>query len=247
MRLLHFPILMAVCFFAPLSGEASEPKSDLIKKHIQEFISTIAPCASCTVNPLSREAGEQILGHTTIKDLNGKDIPVSVMNDEYALKIFQEMTAQRKIPFGFPEDGCYARAHEMSFQLDKQSIHTGKVFATGRFRVDNGKAAKGVITWGFHVAPFFLVDDGKVKRPWVIDPSLFYEPVTLDAWLNKLTEHPTSELKEVFLTNRYIYHLRHKDRQISDFDPEDMKAAKRLMRKYLKKDTKRAQDASSRP
>lgn len=174
-------------------------------------------------------------------------MPITVMNDEYILKIFQEMTVQKKIPFGYPEDGCFARAHEMSYQLDQKEIHTGKVFATGRFRVDNSKAEKGVITWGFHVAPFMLVDDGKVKKPWVIDPSLFYEPVPIEKWLEKLTEHPSSKLDEVFLTNRYVYHLRHKDRRLLDFDPEDLKAARKLMKKYLKKDDRRTRRASAYP
>ncbi len=237
-------IFVAIIAFSVV-GHANN-KSEVIKKRVQEFIASIAPCEKCK-NPLTREAGEQPLGQTTIKDLHGDDIPMTVMNDEYVLKLFQEMTVQRKIPFGYPEDGCYARAHEMAYQFDQMDIHSGKVFATGVFRIENSKAKNGVITWGFHVAPFVLVDDGKVKKPWVIDPSLFYEPVPIERWLEKLTEHPAAKLKEVFLTNRYIYHLRHKDRRLQDFDPEDLRAARKVMKKYLKKDDKRTRRASAFP
>src|SRR4051812_47305501 len=110
-------VLLLVLFFHAFSANA-EPasKTEIVKSKARAIESTMGECA-CTIAPASRDADDAPVGKTTLKDLHGDDFTVSVVNDEFALKLFQEMTVQRKIPFGFPEDGCFARAHEMAFQL----------------------------------------------------------------------------------------------------------------------------------
>lgn len=214
-----------------------------IRSKVDKISSSMSPCR-CTLRATSREADESPMGQVTIKDLHGDPMPISVVNDEMALRLFEEMTVQRKIPFGFPEDGCFARAHEMSLQLDKKGIATGKVFATGSFHIDSEKAARGYVTWVFHVAPFFVVDSGKEQKIWVIDPSMFNEPTRLDKWLLALNAHAKSRLDSVYLTSRYIYHPSDKDRRLHDFDPEDLKKSERILKRYLKTQTKREQKAT---
>jgi hypothetical protein len=230
-------LILLILFFASASHSAAS-KATLpripVSKLVQKLQSTIGPCSGCKLNSTARNAGDSPLGKTTLKDLHGRKIDVTVMNDEYALKIFQEMTVQQKIPFGFPEDGCYARAEEMSYQLDKKGIKTGKVFAHGLFRVDNDKATDGYVSWIFHVAPFVVVESGKTREIWVIDPSLFFEPVSLETWLTTLSGHPKSKIDKVYLTNRFIYHWKHRDQVMSSFDGEDLNSARRTMRRYLK-------------
>ena len=217
--------------------------SETATKAAQKLERAIGACPSCKP-ALTRTSGDHPLGAAEVEDVNGRKFEMSVMNDEFALKIFQEMTEQGKIPFGFPEDGCYARAHEMSYQLDKKKIYTGKVFATGNFRVDHDKTEKGAVTWQFHVAPVVIVDDGKAKRFWVIDPSLFYEPTTLASWLEALTAHPKSRLKEAFVTNRFIYVPRARGRKLDAFDRKDLDSTRAVMKKYLRTDQKRAKQAA---
>lgn len=216
--------------------------SSVVSGFLRKLEASITPC-ECTVSAISPEAVEKPLGKSTLKDLHGRTIPITVMNDEFAIKIFQEMTVQGKIPFGFPEDGCYARAHEMARLLEKRKVLTAKVFALGKFRIDTEKAKNGSVTWGFHVAPVIEVDDGKEKHLWVIDPSLFYEPVSLEAWLKSLTSHPKSQLNEVFLTSRFIYHPNHRDRVLNDYRSEDVKSAETIMKKYLKRDQERIKES----
>lgn len=196
------------------------------------------------IDPLSPLADTQAIGKVWTKDLKQATLQVSVVNEEYALRLFQEMTVQNNIPFGFPEDGCYARAHEMSFQFKKKGIATGKIFATGKFRISNEKADKGGVTWGFHVAPFLtLYRDGKLDI-LIVDPSLFHEPVLLDDWLGALTSHPRSRLDSVFFTSPFVYHISQKNRRLKAFDPNDLRKSRRLMQRYLKRQTDRERSQS---
>ena len=227
------------CVMSSAYAMADAGRDGAVRARLKSLIAAIGPCADCSVSAIAREAGDAPLGVAPVKDLHGRNTSVSVVNDEFALKLFQEMTVQRKIPFGFPEDGCYARAHEMSYQLDKKKIETAKIFATGLFRLDNGKAESGIVTWGFHVAPVLIVDDGKTKSLLVIDPSLFLEPASVEDWLMKLTSHNKARLDSAFITNRYVYHLKHKDRRLTEFDSNDLAAAQRLMRRYRHRDADR--------
>lgn len=215
------------------------PKTpEVIETLDKRLSSSIGKCA-CTIDPASPNADSKVIGTVSLPDFRGDKVTVSVVNDEYALRLFQEVTMQKKIPFGFPEDGCFARAYEMSYQFSRKGISTGKVFAHGVFRLADDKAKKGAVTWSFHVAPFLVVDTGKEKQIAVIDPSLFFEPVTLRAWLEALTVHPKSSLKEVYFTNRYVYHHVNRERHLTDFDPEDLKKACKLMKRYRKRQTQR--------
>jgi hypothetical protein len=132
----------------------------------------------------------------------------------------------------------------MSFQLEKKRVLTAKVFAHGSFRVANDKAENGGVVWGFHVAPVIVVDDGKERTLWVFDPSMFYEPVTLENWLASLTEHPKSRLKSVYLTSRFTYHYQRKEKALTDYDPEDLRAARKIMRRYLDSEKSRTKKQS---
>jgi hypothetical protein len=222
-----------------ISVAPKRAEKSVVQEIVRRLQESIGACIGCKTNPTAREAGEAPLGKTSLKDLHGRKIIASEMNDEYALKIFQEMTVQQKIPFGFPEDGCYARAHEMAYQLDKKGISTGKVFAHGFFRIDSDKAINGYVSWIFHVAPFVVVNSGKNREIWVIDPSLFFEPVSLETWLKTLNAHPKSKISKVYLTSRYNYHWRDRDTVLKDFDEEDLGSARRTMKRFLKREDHR--------
>lgn len=239
---LAFTLAFVLTFSLSFSASADESKKtaerEKLVKSLSASMGTFVPQGS-RVDPASQEADDDPLGKTSLKDLHGEPFTVSVINDEYLLKLFQGLTVQGKIPFGFPEDGCYARAHEMAYQLDRKGISTGKVFAHGEFHVDSDKAAKGRVTWNFHVAPIIVVDSGQSREIWVIDPSLFFEPVTLDSWLAALGKHPKSKISRVYFTSRFIYHHRDRDRRLRAFDDEDLGAARRLMKRYSKSESKR--------
>ena len=95
-----------------------------------------------------------------INSPTGSEFNVSVVSEKFAQELFQEMVNQAHIPFAYLEDGCYARAHEVSRLLVKKSVITGKVFVEGDLRVKTKNSHKGYIEWWYHVAPTLIVDKG---------------------------------------------------------------------------------------
>ena len=238
-----FSTSAAILFFPPVctaNPAYSKPRKDEIVRRFDKKIAKLIGKCTCTLDPSADDAAGKPLGQITVQSFRNKEMSISVVSEEYALRLFQEMTMQKKIPFGFPEDGCFARAHEMAFQLSlkgivsDKGIATGKIFASGLFRLANEQAAKGAVSWSFHVAPFVIVDTGKEHQIRVIDPSLFYEPVALKEWLEALVVHSKAKLKSVYLTNRFVYHPSDRNRDLTDFDPDDLRKSHKLMKRYLK-------------
>jgi hypothetical protein len=103
-----------------------------------------------------------------------------------AVKVFRLMAGQKDIAFRFPIDGCYARAELMIERLRKKRLHPYRVWSVANgeplyARTKNNP--HGHVTWGYHVAPVLRVRFGKASQRWyVIDPSLFTRPVTIDQW-----------------------------------------------------------------
>lgn len=101
------------------------------------------------------------------------------------------------IPFQYVRDGCYARAHKMRALIkDKFGYCVEKVFSFGnngteRLAVRANKWGGCCVTWWYHVAPLIRVTM-KIKlrnqiltftMAYVIDPSMFNQPVPLSTWL----------------------------------------------------------------
>lgn len=87
------------------------------------------------------------------------------------------------IPFTYPVDGCYARAHEMCRLMMAENETPEKVWIFGGLLVPTTNNSDCYISWGWHVAPTLMVTQPNgppVKM--VIDPSLCTTPVTPDDW-----------------------------------------------------------------
>jgi len=85
------------------------------------------------------------------------------------------------IPFLYPDNGCWARAHEMCRLMIQDGAHPAKVWIRGALRVNSRNKPNCLVEWYWHVAPTLQVDVGTVQT-YVIDPSLFDEPVPLATW-----------------------------------------------------------------
>ena len=88
------------------------------------------------------------------------------------------------IPFMYPTDGCWARAHEMCRLMINMGVSPEKVWIQGwPLNTPTKNDPDCHVIWGWHVAPTVCV-----RGPWflrqkmVIDPSLFTTPVTVPAW-----------------------------------------------------------------
>jgi hypothetical protein len=98
------------------------------------------------------------------------------------------------IPFQYVRDGCYARAHKMRWIITtKYRYCCEKVFSFANQNNDTlaVKADKWggcCVFWWYHVAPLVRVrinlGFGSVVLAFVIDPSMFDQPVLLSSWLS---------------------------------------------------------------
>jgi hypothetical protein len=91
------------------------------------------------------------------------------------------------IPFLYPYDGCWGRAHEMCRLMRLDGLRPCKVWIQGGLRVDTANSINCFVQWGWHVAPTLCVRGTGclgwfIVRSMVFDPSLFTTPVTKAQW-----------------------------------------------------------------
>jgi len=90
------------------------------------------------------------------------------------------------IPFLYPDDGCWARAHEMCRLMINMGLTPRKVWisANTRLHVNTRNNPACYVEWGWHVAPTLCVrGPGWFQtQDMVMDPSLFTSPVDEPTW-----------------------------------------------------------------
>lgn len=131
--------------------------------------------------------------------VGGPDMPGTRANPltrAQADALFKELSdPNNKIPFNWPRDGCYARAHEMRRLMEAKGVESEKIFIYGKLEVKSEALDGETINWGYHVAPTIQVQgaDGK-PTPMVIDPSLSKELLTPQQWKDKQND-PAARLE----------------------------------------------------
>ena len=125
------------------------------------------------------------------------------------------------IPFHYPPDGCYARAHRMEEMLTEMGYGSQKVFVLKGRRplVAETQYASDQeghqVTWAWHVAPIVKVRDperGLVET--VLDPSLYERPISLTEWEGLMGDSQTftrlslSEVREQMRSGELNKHER---------------------------------------
>lgn len=87
------------------------------------------------------------------------------------------------IPFNYPDDGCWARAHEMCRLMMAEGASPLKVWIDGWLVAQTKNNPHCQVTWGWHVAPTLCVRKSWFeKEEVVLDPSLFTTPVSKETW-----------------------------------------------------------------
>jgi hypothetical protein len=92
------------------------------------------------------------------------------------------------IPFLYPNNGCWARAHEMCRLMIADGAQPNKVWIDGNLNVPSHNKAPStyptgcVVGWSWHVAPTLQVNTPNGVQTWVVDPSLFPEAVPQTTW-----------------------------------------------------------------
>ncbi len=129
------------------------------------------------------------------------DPPVTPERAQELLDMFKAQTctpcsaSSPCIPFKYPYDGCWIRAHLMCYQMIALGETPEKVWiGYGGLVALSSNVPQCQVGWGWHVAPTLMVSQTSgpdIKM--VIDPSLCDEPVTLDDW-KALMNKPTATL-----------------------------------------------------
>ena len=135
----------------------------------------------------------------------GLTIQVSTLEPQQAESLLQEIKRDPNIRFGGTGNYCHCRAHAVSQKLERKGVLTGKVFVMGNLRALNEKAMDGFDDWGWHVAPFVLVNHGPRTVISVIDPRLFDHVVSLQVWMDRMSSLPGTKINKVLLTQRFNY------------------------------------------
>jgi hypothetical protein len=92
------------------------------------------------------------------------------------------------IPFRYPDDGCWARAHEMCRLMINMGLSPRKIWidhsAGYWLHVNTKNNPQCYVEWGWHVAPTLCVRGPSLfqTQRMVIDPSLFTSPVSEATW-----------------------------------------------------------------
>lgn len=105
-----------------------------------------------------------------------------------ALNTLWSELSSAAIPFPYPVDGCFARAHKMRQMIKSKGYDSAKQFAYGNL------AARGLsgccVEWGYHVAPVVRYRNASnVIEVVILDPSLFTGPVSIPTWINKIKDN----------------------------------------------------------
>ncbi len=115
-------------------------------------------------------------------------------------KMFEKLNCKNNanishcIPFQYAADGCQARAHYMRKLMADAGYDCKKICAYTGYTSNNqlfstNTRANCCALWTYHIAPLvYIHDDYSSQQPVVIDPSLFYKPVSIETWLSKLEQ-----------------------------------------------------------
>jgi len=117
---------------------------------------------------------------------------ISCLSSTRAQQVFDDMAATSCnpltvpapcIPFLYPDDGCWVRAHEMSRLMLASAVIPSKVWIYGNLRVSTRNSPSCSVSWWYHVAPTICVRSWfPLTRRMVVDPSLFSSPVSEATW-----------------------------------------------------------------
>lgn len=123
--------------------------------------------------------------------------PDPPVTPERASEVFTDMNAQTCapcnpssdcIPFLYPDDGCWIRAHLMAYDMRAYSPPEDpeKIYIQGDLDpfVPNHPDCRLPWGWGWHIAPTLMVTLPTGDERRVIDPSLAPTPISESDWVN---------------------------------------------------------------
>ncbi|MCX7097735.1 MAG: protein-glutamine glutaminase family protein [Methylococcales bacterium] len=175
----------------------------------------------------------------------------NTLSEKEANQLFKELKANKNIPFDYPVDCCYSRAHSMCRTIENKGIGCQKLWYFDQgWGTNDGKASlhphkpdgsavsfpdsvtgnSEPIAWVYHVAPTVKVKkaDGTIQD-MVMDPSLADRPLTKDEW-KTIQGNPKGAYEEVTDSNPYF-----SNKKLGYYEPDpDMKETCAQLEKHKK-------------
>jgi hypothetical protein len=143
---------------------------------------------------------------------------------EQAEELFNELQANKEIPFRFSEDCCQARASKMAEIMNQKGVPNQKYWchATGHPQLVMRDYSGKTIWWEQHVAPMVQVKqpDGSIVET-IIDPSVTNKgPITKEQWL-WFFQGDAEGTRSVFYTDSNVYSTKSDGTiEFKDVDPK---------------------------
>ncbi len=166
-------------------------------------------------------------------DGNSVDISVVSMNEVEAL--FQKYS-HMDLNWNIPEYGCQARAALFSYDVDRHnSIKVGKAMMTTQnfnedyFLSPRKENSRICYKWSFHVAPVVRVYNGNKIENFVLDPTLFKGPVTLEKWKKYSSPEKQNEQIQVKVYTRFKSVPLKEDIERNSWEEIDLAGAEKFM------------------
>jgi hypothetical protein len=153
----------------------------------------------------------------------------SILTEKEAQALFDTLAKEPHIPYDYPVDCCYTRAHEMCRIMKENGVESQKYWLFDKDWGTSGvtpslqpkdKTGKAVtfpdssgtprpVKWVYHVAPIVKVrkSDGTVEDR-VMDPSISDEPLTTDEW-SKIMGDPAGAYAETSSSDAYFQNKKH--------------------------------------
>lgn len=169
-------------------AKCASPAPDIIVKGSPTVLIGNCGLSAARVLDTTAHGGSIVIGEPKV--LIGDSATVfgpGPLTPEQAKALFDIMAAQGDLAFGYPIDGCYARAELMAERMEQLGLDPSKAWT---FAAQGGSLMVtsptfGAVYWGYHVATTVLVQSAAGPVPMVFDPSLFPEPVTMADWAGK--------------------------------------------------------------
>lgn len=224
---------LALTLFAILTSPAgwaedrcNSAGSSLIR-HVLKFFGEVDHCLESEEGPLRSK---------NLFSWNNPAARASVLTPDQVQEIFAEMAGQPDIPFEYPEDGCYARATQMSYLMEKKGIKSVRVYVEGKLWADTSNSPMCRVERRYHVAPMVLMEtkEGDLKE-MVIDPSLSDHAITREEWIRISTSH-FPQAPKTYVRSAYYYGtgaLKAGESQVSMLTQDSLDRAHRTMEDYM--------------
>lgn len=206
-------------YFLDMGSDKSSDCVSLIKRAIKEHLSLEVSVLEGTTEIISIKMVDDVLQKSIQNklilnpDLEVKTRAISAIPSEAVLNsLYQKIvnqscgsTSYNCIPFRYPVDGCFARAHAMRRILLANGYDCQKIFLYGNLAAKKGCC----VTWGYHVAPLVYVSTSSGTVTKVLDPSLFNSPVSIETWvsgcLNSSCWSAVRETSRQITDGKYIF------------------------------------------